>query len=251
MDVAYRLASEADLMGMIHDVKRAIFWMKENAGRYSVDPELIVVGGGSSGGYLALMAAYTSNDPGFTQVDLSGKDFSCCAVIAEFPPTDLEALYYHTNQQITNLPEDSRSNQRFFTKLPTWLRKIIGRDLHRIGLDKEIESIGKIEPLMGGHPDQCPEQYIFFSPFTYVNSQCPPTLLIQGNHDIMSPVKSTRLLFDKLIKEEVPAILHILPQTDHAFNRFLPNIAPSAHNALYNEERFLAITVNKRSIQNK
>jgi len=249
MDVAYRLASETDLMGMIHDVKRAIAWMKENALSYSVDPELIIIGGGSSGGYLALMAAYTSNDSRFTPEELNGKDISCCAVIAEFPPTDLEALYYHTNQHISTRSENGRSKKNLPTNPPAWLKKIIGKDLHRINMDKKIENIGNIEPLMGGHPDQCPEHYIFFSPFTYVNSSCPPTLLIQGNHDIMSPVKSTRLLYEKLIREKVPAILHILPQTDHAFNRFLPNIAPSAHNAIYNAECFLAIAVNKKNIQ--
>ena len=31
MDVAYRLSPETDMMGMVHDVKRAIVWMKENA----------------------------------------------------------------------------------------------------------------------------------------------------------------------------------------------------------------------------
>ena len=30
MDVAYRLAPETDMMGMVNDVKRAIVWMKEN-----------------------------------------------------------------------------------------------------------------------------------------------------------------------------------------------------------------------------
>ena len=50
MDVAYRLAPETDMMGMVNDVKRAIVWMKENARRYGVHPNTIVVGGGSAGG---------------------------------------------------------------------------------------------------------------------------------------------------------------------------------------------------------
>ena len=36
--------------------------------------------------------------------------------------------------------------------------------------------------------------------------------------------------------------MHILPQTDHAFDLILPNISPSAHNAIYDVERFLALT---------
>ncbi len=44
MDVAYRLYPEVELMGMLGDVKRAVAWMKANAGRFDVDPARIVVG---------------------------------------------------------------------------------------------------------------------------------------------------------------------------------------------------------------
>jgi hypothetical protein len=39
----------------------------------------------------------------------------------------------------------------------------------------------------------------------------------------------------------VPAAIHILPQTDHGFDLIMPNISPSAHNAIYDVERFLAL----------
>ncbi|MFM9947114.1 MAG: alpha/beta hydrolase [Saprospiraceae bacterium] len=72
MDVAYRLAHETDMMGMVNDVKRAIVWIKENARTYGVNPHTIVVGGGSAGGHLALLAAYTANNPQFTPKELEG-----------------------------------------------------------------------------------------------------------------------------------------------------------------------------------
>lgn len=46
MDVAYRLAPETDIMSMVHDVKRAIHWIKSNAAQYQINPDRIVVGGG-------------------------------------------------------------------------------------------------------------------------------------------------------------------------------------------------------------
>ena len=49
---AYRLCPEVDIYGMVGDVKRAIAWMKANASRYGVNPEKIVLGGGSAGGHL-------------------------------------------------------------------------------------------------------------------------------------------------------------------------------------------------------
>jgi acetyl esterase/lipase len=246
MDVAFRLAFETDLMGMIHDVKRAIAWMKENARRYSVNPELIIVGGGSSGGYLALMAAYTSTNQRFTPSELKGKDINCAAVITEYPVSDLKALYYHTDESKTAGSENIDSNKKLPIKIPPWLMRIIGNNFYRLGIDKGLDKVGTIAPLMGGTPDQCPEKYAFFSPFTYINSTCPPTLLIHGNHDIMAPVKSTCLLYEKLIQQKVPAVLHILPQTDHAFSRFLPPIAPAAHNLFYDIERFMALIANQK-----
>jgi hypothetical protein len=37
--------------------------------------------------------------------------------------------------------------------------------------------------------------------------------------------------------------MHILPQTDHAFDLMLPKISPSAHTAVYDMERFLALQI--------
>jgi acetyl esterase/lipase len=82
MDVAYRLSPETDIMGMIHDIKRAIAWMKENAGTYGNSPNRIVLGGGSAGGHLALLAAYTADSSQFTPNDLQEKDVKVCAAIS-------------------------------------------------------------------------------------------------------------------------------------------------------------------------
>lgn len=251
MDVAYRLAPETDLMGMINDVKRAIFWMKENAGRFGVDPDRIILGGGSAGGFLALMTAYTVNDARFTPMELEGMDINCCAVVAEYPATDLEALYYHTNQHLTTRSQPGQPNKRVPTEMPAWMKKTIGADVPRLGMDKGFENVGTIAPLMGGHPDECPERYALFSPITHVNSNCPPTLLIQGEHDIMAPVNSTRFLYNRLVKEKIPAIMHILPQTDHGFDLLFPAISPSAHSAFYDVERFMALMSAKTVVHNK
>jgi acetyl esterase/lipase len=72
MDVSYRLCHETDMWGMIGDVKRAIAWMKANAGEYGVDPERVVVSGGSAGGHLALLAGYTPNHPQLDPEDVRG-----------------------------------------------------------------------------------------------------------------------------------------------------------------------------------
>lgn len=243
MDVAYRLAPETDMMGMVNDVKRAIIWMKENARTYGVNPNTIVVGGGSAGGHLALMAAYTANKPQFTAKELEGKDISVCGVVSLYGPTDLEAMYYHTNQQLTTRLNTGSAKKAVLAQLPEWMIKKMGKAYYRFHFDKGFVNAGAFAPLLGGHPDECPEKYALFSPVTHVHANCPATLLIHGEDDTMAPVKTTRFLYTRLAEEKVPTIMHILPQTDHAFDLILPKISPSAHTAIYDVERFLALQI--------
>jgi acetyl esterase/lipase len=241
MDVAYRLAPETDMMGMINDVKRAIVWMKEKAGTYRVNPDRIVVGGGSAGGHLALMTAYTANNPQFTPGELEGKDVSVCAVISLYGPSDLKAMYYHLNQHLTTRSIPGRPKKTVPAQMPGWMIKKMGKEYYRLNMDKGLVNAGAFAPLLGGHPDECPQCYTLFSPVAHVHSNCPPTLLIHGEHDVMAPVKSTRILHTGLVQKKVPAVIHIIPQADHAFDLILPKISPSAHNAIYDVERFLAL----------
>jgi acetyl esterase/lipase len=243
MDVAYRLAPETDMMGMVNDVKRAINWMRENAASYGVDPGRIIVGGGSSGGHLALLAAYTASNPQFTPGELKEKDLSVRAVISLYGPTDLKAMYYHLNQHLTTRSVPGRPKKAVPTQMPGWMIKAMGNEYHRLNMDKGFVNAGALAPLLGGHPDECPETYALFSPITHVHSGCPPGLLIHGEHDVMAPVKTTRFLYSRLIAEKVQTVMHILPQTDHAFDLILPKISPSAHAAIYDVERFLALQV--------
>jgi acetyl esterase/lipase len=248
MDVAYRLSPETGLMGMINDVKRAILWMKEHADVYNIDPGCIVIGGGSAGGHLALMAAYTANNSRFTATELIGKDDKVSAVISLYGTNDLKTLYYHTNQHLTTRSVPGRARKTVPTKMPGWIIKRLGENFHRLGFDKGFENAGALAPLLGGHPDECPETYAFFSPLTHVHRGCPPTLLIHGEDDIMAPVKTTRMLYTRLADNGVPAILHILPRTDHGFDLVLPKISPPAHSEFYDVERFLALHTPKSRV---
>jgi acetyl esterase/lipase len=241
MDVAYRLAPETDIMGMVHDVRRAILWMKEHAGEYQIDPDRIVLGGGSAGGHLAMLAAYTADKAEFSPLDLAGKDTSVHAVISIYGSNDLKALYYHTSQHLTTRNIPGTPAPKVPTKMPGFLVKLAGKDYHRLGLDTDLKNVGTMPPLIGGHPDECPEKYALYSPITHVHAGCPPTLLIHGEHDIMAPVSGTRDLYARLVEEKIPAVLHLLPQTDHAFDMMFPQIAPATHNAIYDVERFMAL----------
>ncbi len=71
----YRLSPGVAFPEHLHDVKRAIAWIRENADTLGVDAKFIAVSGGSAGGHLATLAALTQNktalQPGFEQADTS------------------------------------------------------------------------------------------------------------------------------------------------------------------------------------
>lgn len=247
MDVAYRLFPETDLMGMVHDAKRAIAWMKANAFRYDVDPNKIVIGGGSAGAHLALLAGYTQNTIRLTPPDLQNLDLSVHGVISAYGQSDIAATFYHTCQHMTTRSALARNNGAAKAGMPTWLEKSMGKDFHRLGFDKDVQP-GMLIPMLGGNPDEKPDAYALFSPITFVHRECPATLILHGAQDILAPVNAIKKMYLRLRELGVPVVMHILPQTDHAFDQILPRISPSAQNGLYDVERFLAILATRELV---
>lgn len=242
MDVAHRLFPETDMMGMVHDAKRAIAWMKNNAAEYNVNPERIIIGGGSAGAHIALVTAYTDKNKQLTPSDLEASDVCVHGVISLYGQANLSATYYHTCQHLTTRSALAEKKEGGSGGMPSWLQKRMGDDFHRLGFDKNVEP-GMLAPMLGGNPDEKPDAFALFSPLTHVKKGCPPTLLIHGEHDILAPKQAIRHLCSRLEEEHVPVIMHLIPQTDHAFDLILPRISPSAHNCYYDVERFLALMV--------
>lgn len=240
MDVAYRLFPETDMTGMLNDVYRSIAWLKTNSSVYGVRPDGIVIGGGSAGAHLSLLAAY-SKTRRFIPEELQGRNLSVCAVISLYGPTDLAALYYHTGQHITTQEQGGKAKKSKFHAMPPWVQKRMGDNFHRLGMDKGGSGPGNLSVILGCHPDTCPEVYASFSPISYIHAGCPPTLFIQGEHDLITPEDKVRHLYQSLTEMGVSVVMNLIPQTDHAFDLVLPRISPLAHTAFYFVERFLAL----------
>jgi acetyl esterase/lipase len=96
---------------------------------------------------------------------------------------------------------------------------------------------------MGGTPEEVPDVYDLASPITHVSPECPPTLLLQGELDVIVPTYATREMHQKLLEAGVPSVYVEFPQTNHGFDLILPRISPSAQAATYDVDRFLAVVV--------
>jgi len=233
MDVAYRLYPETDILGMVHDVRHAIAWAKRHAGCYGVHPERIVLGGGSAGGHLALLAAYTPGHPDLTPDDLRDVELSVRGVFAHYGATDMRAVIEHARRVLPDEPP--RSLQMIISMVEAVLGDAV------TGIDwRSFSAANMVGHPLGGTPERVPEMYDLVSPITHASGDCPPTLLLQGEHDFIMPVEATRQLHQKLVEMGARAILVTFPQTTHGFDLFLPQVSPVAQAATYDIDRFLA-----------
>lgn len=212
MDANYRLYPEVTLLEMLGDTRRAVAWMKANGLSYGVDPERIVVGGGSAGAHLALLNAYTAGHPQLTPEDLRDVDTTVRAAVAYYPPVDLAAyVAYKAYGPFALGPVD-----------------IPGR--------REVLSF-----LLGGTVEEAPEAYALFSPLSHVRPGCPPTLLLAAECDDIVPVEPVTEMHHRLAAAGVPSILVCFPGSEHGFDLALPRYSPAAQAALYDVQRFLAL----------
>lgn len=224
MDIDYTLNPKTSVPGMAMDVKRAIIWLKTNAKRYQINPDRIVLAGQSAGGHLSLLAAYTGNYLTL-QPDGSAVDTSVRGVISYYGPPDMAALHDDVAARFNVL-----------------LRGQVGQSLQdRVGYEHTLTH--GVAGLVGGSVLDTPEMYRLISPISYVDADCPPTMMIHGTHDLLVSHREVERLLVALRQHEVPAVYIPMPGCDHSFESVLPRISPSAQTAAYYMERFMALMV--------
>ena len=176
--VDYRLSSDAEYPAQLEDSKSAVRWLRDNAGRYGLDPDHIGVVGVSAGGHLAaLMGALNSN-----RLYESGGSLDqpsrVQAVCDFFGPVDLLQLY-----------ETS---------------KVLG-----------TPQADEIAQLLGGDPHVVETQALAANPVLFIDAETPPFLIIQGDKDTTVPPDQSQLLYDSLVKKHIGAHLHIIHGAGH------------------------------------
>jgi acetyl esterase/lipase len=236
MDVSYRLIPETNVPGMQGDVKRALAWLKRNADRYGVNPDRIVLAGGSAGSHLALLAAYAPYHPLFTPEDVRGANLSVRGVIGYYNAGD----YRLENKAAISKSALEQTVTGLLTNvLERWSRSEIA-----------VDDTGAWDApvFLGGRPDEWPELYRQISPIVHVGSDTPPTLQFAGEDDVYvsgtgfaSGIGSAPALHRRLREAGIPSVYVEFPSTDHAFDMFLPKVSPAAQAAMYDVDRFLAL----------
>ncbi|HSJ52294.1 MAG TPA: alpha/beta hydrolase [Anaerolineae bacterium] len=231
LDIAYSLWPTAGLPAMVVEFNQAILWLKENGPAYGVDPERIVVMGGSAGAHLALLAAYTPGNPAFRPSGAVG-DTTVHGVVAFYPPVDLLAL----DGDIRSGPPPVPGRVDRFALAVLENLFMVG---HAGGRQEQVENY--LGEMLGGTPAEIPDTYRLLSPIYHAGAHCPPTLLLQGSDDLFGLAPAVRRLHECLRSAGVPSALLEFPHTDHAFDLLLPRVSPATRAATRAVERFLAL----------
>ena len=86
----------------VSDGRAALSWIRENAGRLGIDPQKIVVAGGSAGGHIAAWTAITAKGPG---PDDPAPAVQPAALVLINPVTDTKEAGYGGPKRFNNNPK--------------------------------------------------------------------------------------------------------------------------------------------------
>ena len=102
-----------------------------------------------------------------------------------------------------------------------------------------LDSRGMLKAYLGSDPDQMPNTYLEASPFYFVGSATPPTLLIHGVRDEMVALAQSERLAARLVSNGRRQFLLAMPWATHGCD--LNFSGPCGQLSTYAIERFLAV----------
>jgi acetyl esterase/lipase len=241
LDVAYTLWPGASIPTMISEVNQAVLWLREQGAAYGVDPERIVLMGGSAGGQLVLSTAYAPGEIAFRP--FGGRAGAPVrGVIAFYPVADFLEIRERTRESTESVSQPlDRAAIALMSRMFSLQTGRLGSGGPRPDGWAEPGVEIMIDRILGGAPGEIPGTYRLLSPIYHAGSHCPPTLLLQGSDDVFELAPAARRLYEKLQAAGVPSILVEFPHAEHGFDLVLPRVSPLARAATLDVERFLAL----------
>jgi acetyl esterase/lipase len=180
--INYALRSDGKFPLNLQDCKNGIRYLRAHADELGIDPDRISVMGGSAGGHLALLVAYTADQPNL-------------APSQPYPGVSDKVSSVVDFYGISNLATRKETD-------PT------GKPLKIEPLDSTTQSIF----------GSTPQDWKKASPVTYVKRDVPPTLILHGKKDTTVDFDQSQELANALKKVGATYEIIWLPNAPHSFS---------------------------------
>jgi len=180
--INYALRSTGKFPINLQDCKNGIRYLRSHADELGIDPSRIAVMGGSAGGHLALLVAYTA-------------DHSNLAPSQPYPGVSDKVACVVDFYGISNFATRKETDPN-------------GKPLMVEPLDSTTQSIF----------GSTPQDWKKASPVTYVKRDVPPTLILHGKKDTTVDSDQSQELADALKKAGASYDIIWLPNAPHSFS---------------------------------
>jgi formylglycine-generating enzyme required for sulfatase activity len=198
VSIDYRLAPEVKLPAIIEDLKDAFDWLhKQGPKLLHIDPDRVVVAGGSAGGYLTLMSGVCVTPRpralvaywGYGDVDGDWYTKPSAFYRKIAPLVEKEAAYGGVGKRVlsgidgSTPKEDAQGRGRFYLYLRQnglWTKEVTGFD--------PATERAKLDP---------------FCPVRNVTPNYPPTMLVHGTIDMDVPYELSAAMAKELARHKV------------------------------------------------
>jgi acetyl esterase/lipase len=207
VSIDYRLAPETKLPAIISDLQAAFTWLGgDGAKRFHIDPERMVVVGGSAGGYLTLVTGYRVNPKPKALVALFGYgelNADWYAKPNPYPSYNIKKITREEAMKQTDGSVISDSEQRK------------GGDGGVIYMYYRQNGLWPLE-VSGFSPESLAREIAAYEPVKNVTRSYPPTLLIHGTQDTDVPFEES-VKMSAFRQHGVPYIFLPIDKGEHGF----------------------------------
>jgi acetyl esterase/lipase len=197
--IDYRRDARHPFPGAVHDVARALAFVRANAGRFGIDPGRVSLLGASAGGNLAALAATDAR-----AIRIAGG--RPAAVVTLSGPMDLRAMAADAAASARcaggpGAAPGCSMGLSVLARLPIWIGcPVSGRVPWPPGTPR---------------PPACPAVYDAGSPVRHASRDTPPMLLVHGSRDALVSPRHTRLMSQALTRRAVPHEVVIVAGDGH------------------------------------
>jgi acetyl esterase/lipase len=216
----YRLAGETGFPAQLQDSRAAIRFLKANAAKYGIDPAKVGVWGGSAGGHLSALTAYSCGDTSLDPASAPAGSATPAAAGSATPapagsatPAAAGSATPAAAGSATPAPAGSECVQ----SLVSWY----GVFDFAAMINRPLPSSGQVSPenqLLRCKPVDCdPARIAAVSPVSYIDANDPPSLLIHGEKDAVVDVSQSRIAEARLKAAGASVESIYIPGVDHSF----------------------------------